>query len=89
MVFFVDEPSTGGFTVYRSTTRRNYLTPNPPLKHGLERWLALAVATYHGQVHSGPGYTPAGRWAQAAAAAGAPATVTRTGFRIDHVQHDP
>jgi len=71
----------------------------------LERWLALAVATYHGQVHSGLGCTPAGRWAELAAAAGAPATVTnetgflvdflpvirraitRTGFRIDHVQY--
>jgi hypothetical protein len=35
MVFFVDEPSTGDLAVYRSTTRRDFLTPNPPLKHGL------------------------------------------------------
>jgi len=71
----------------------------------LERWLALAVATYHGQLHTGLGCTPAGRWAEVAAAAGTPATVTnetaflvdflpvirrtitRTGFRIDHVQY--
>jgi putative transposase len=71
----------------------------------LERWLALAVATYHGQLHTGLGCAPAGRWAEVAAATGAPATVTnetaflvdflpvirrtitRTGFRIDHVQY--
>jgi putative transposase len=72
----------------------------------LERWLALAVATYHGQLHAGLIETPAGRWTEAvSAAAGAPATVTnetaflvdflpvirrtitRTGFRIDHVQY--
>ncbi|MEV1178317.1 DDE-type integrase/transposase/recombinase, partial [Nonomuraea sp. NPDC049784] len=30
----------------------------------LNRWLALAVAAYHGQVHSTLGQTPAGRWAE-------------------------
>ena len=71
----------------------------------LERWLALAVATYHGQLHGGLIGTPTGRWTEVAAMAGTPATVTnetgflvdflpvirrtitRTGFRIDHVQY--
>lgn len=30
----------------------------------LEQWLVLAVASYHGTVHSGLGMTPAGRWAE-------------------------
>ena len=30
----------------------------------LERWLALAVAGYHGQLHAGIVGTPAGRWAE-------------------------
>ncbi len=38
----------------------------------LERWLALAVAAYHGSVHGGLGQTPAGRWAQGVALSGAP-----------------
>ncbi|MBQ0896456.1 ImmA/IrrE family metallo-endopeptidase, partial [Micromonospora sp. U56] len=29
MVFFVDEPSTGDLTIYRSPPRRNFLTPAP------------------------------------------------------------
>src|SRR5260370_38314139 len=40
----------------------------------LERWLALAVATYHGQLHGGLGCTPAGRWADGVAAADVPPT---------------
>lgn len=28
----------------------------------LERWLALSVSSYHGQVHGGVGQTPAARW---------------------------
>ena len=50
----------------------------------LERWLTLAVATYHGSVHSGLGQTPAGRWASAVAESGAPAVVTSpTAFLVD------
>jgi putative transposase len=50
----------------------------------LERWLTLAVATYHGQVHAGIGCTPAGRWAEGVAATGPPATVTsEVAFLVD------
>lgn len=42
----------------------------------LQRWLALAVAAYHGQVHATLGQTPAGRWAEGVASSGRPATVT-------------
>ncbi len=50
----------------------------------LERWLALAVASYHGQVHATLGCTPAGRWAEGVAAAGSPATVTsEVAFLVD------
>ncbi|MFW5420955.1 DDE-type integrase/transposase/recombinase [Nocardiopsis sp. CNT-189] len=49
----------------------------------LQRWLALAVASYHGQVHEGLGRTPAGVWADKAAAA-PPVTVTsETAFLVD------
>ncbi len=50
----------------------------------LERLLALAVATYHGQLHGGLGCTPAGRWAEGVAATGIPATVTsEAAFLVD------
>ncbi|TMR17461.1 DDE-type integrase/transposase/recombinase [Nonomuraea turkmeniaca] len=50
----------------------------------LNRWLALAVAAYHGQVHGALGQTPAGRWAEGVAAGGRPATVTsETAFLVD------
>lgn len=50
----------------------------------LEQWLALAVATYHGTVHSTLGRTPAGRWAQDVAVTGAPIVVTNpTAFLVD------
>ena len=50
----------------------------------LERWLALAVAGYHGSVHGGLGQTPAGRWAQGVAEFGVPAVVTSpTAFVVD------
>ena len=50
----------------------------------LERWLALAVAVYHGQLHGGLGCTPAGRWAEGVAATGTPATVTsEAAFLVD------
>lgn len=50
----------------------------------LEKWLALAVAAYHGTVHGGLGQTPAGRWAEGVAAAGAPpVTANSTAFLVD------
>ncbi|MGH3715435.1 MAG: Mu transposase C-terminal domain-containing protein [Micromonosporaceae bacterium] len=50
----------------------------------LQRWLALAVAGYHGGVHAGLGQTPAGRWAERVTASGPPATVTsETAFLVD------
>lgn len=50
----------------------------------LNRWLALAVASYHGQVHGTLGQTPAGRWAEGDATGGRPVTVTsETAFLVD------
>ncbi|WP_227463051.1 MULTISPECIES: Mu transposase C-terminal domain-containing protein [Nocardia] len=51
----------------------------------LHRWMALAVACYHGEPHDGlGGRTPAGVWAEKAAAQGAPPTVTNeTAFLVD------
>jgi putative transposase len=50
----------------------------------LQRWLALAAACYHGQVHETLGRTPAGVWAEKAAKSGAPATVaSETAFLVD------
>ncbi|MBB3036539.1 Mu transposase C-terminal domain-containing protein [Hoyosella altamirensis] len=50
----------------------------------LERWLVLAVATYHGTVHSTLGQTPAGRWAEAVASTGPPATTANpSAFLVD------
>ncbi|GAA1683275.1 hypothetical protein GCM10010977_32700 [Citricoccus zhacaiensis] len=50
----------------------------------LERWLVLAVATYHGTVHSTLGQTPAGRWADGVAATGTPVlTANPTAFLVD------
>lgn len=50
----------------------------------LERWLTLAVSSYHGQVHRGIGQTPAGRWAAGLQANGKPVTVTNAAaFLID------
>jgi putative transposase len=50
----------------------------------LERWLALAVAGYHGSVHGGHGQTPAGRWAQGVAESGVPPLVASpTAFLVD------
>jgi putative transposase len=50
----------------------------------LERWLTLAVGTYHGSVHNGLLQPPAARWAEAVARVGAPAVVTRaTAFLVD------
>jgi putative transposase len=45
--------------------------------HELERWLTLAVGTYHGSVHNGLLQPPAARWAEAVGRVGVPAVVTR------------
>jgi len=50
----------------------------------LQRWLALAVAAYHGQVHSTLRQPPAARWAAGIATTGAPAIVTHeAAFLVD------
>ena len=50
----------------------------------LQRWLALAVACYHGEVHESLGRTPAAVWAEKAAEDGTPATVaSATAFLVD------
>jgi putative transposase len=50
----------------------------------LQRWLALATACYHGQVHETLGRTPAGVWAELLAEQGAPVTVaSQTAFLVD------
>lgn len=50
----------------------------------LQRWLALAVAVYHGQVHDGLGRTPAGVWSQLLAEQGPPPTVSsEIAFLVD------
>lgn len=50
----------------------------------LERWFALAVASYHGQVHRGLGQTPAGRWRAGIKGGGEPVLVTdAAAFLID------
>ena len=50
----------------------------------LNKWLALAVASYHGQVHGTLNQTPSARWERGAAEGGRPATVvSETAFLID------
>ncbi|GFZ99351.1 Mu transposase C-terminal domain-containing protein [Nesterenkonia alkaliphila] len=50
----------------------------------LEKWLALAVATYHGTVHTTLGQTPAGKWAEGMASTGVPVVTTNpTAFLVD------
>ncbi|WP_156960865.1 Mu transposase C-terminal domain-containing protein [Kocuria marina] len=50
----------------------------------LEKWLSLAVAAYHGTVHSTLGLTPAGRWAEGVLADGSPVvTENPTAFLVD------
>lgn len=50
----------------------------------LEKWLTLAVASYHGTIHSTLGQTPAGRWAEGVAATGQPAVASSpTAFLVD------
>ena len=45
----------------------------------LQRWLALAVASCHGQVHGTTWQTPIARWAHGVATSGVPVTVTNEG----------
>ncbi|CAM3139071.1 Transposon Tn7 transposition protein TnsB [Arthrobacter ulcerisalmonis] len=50
----------------------------------LEKWMALAVTSYHGTVHSTLGQTPTGRWAEGVAATGLPAVASNpTAFLVD------
>ncbi|MDJ0471994.1 transposase, partial [Rhodococcus fascians] len=51
----------------------------------LERWLVLAIASYHASVHAGIGNTPAAVWAGGVAAVGhAPRVVLgETAFLVD------
>ncbi|MDH4742520.1 DDE-type integrase/transposase/recombinase [Sphingomonas sp. CBMAI 2297] len=50
----------------------------------LERWLALAVGTYHGSVHSGLLQPPMARWSEVMAYEGMPAIVTNPkAFLVD------
>ena len=50
----------------------------------LERWLALAVACYHGSMHGSLQQTPAARWAEGIARCGPPPVVTHaTAFLVD------
>jgi putative transposase len=50
----------------------------------LQRWLALAVACYHGEVHESLGRPPAAVWAEKAARSGTPITVaSEAAFLVD------
>ncbi|TVT57867.1 MAG: DDE-type integrase/transposase/recombinase [Azoarcus sp. PHD] len=50
----------------------------------LERWLALAVGTYHSSVHGSLLQPPIARWAEAVARVGVPGVVTRpAAFLVD------
>lgn len=50
----------------------------------LEKWMTLAITSYHGTMHSTLRQTPAGRWAEGVAATGLPAVATNpTAFLVD------
>ena len=49
----------------------------------LEKWLALAVANYHGTVHGTTGQTPQARWVAGAAQTPAVAVANETAFLVD------
>jgi putative transposase len=50
----------------------------------LQAWLALAVASYHGEIHEGLGRTPGGVWAEKATESGPPPVVaSETAFLVD------
>jgi putative transposase len=55
----------------------------------LERWLTLAVGTYHGSVHNGLLQPPAARWAEAITRTGVPTVITRYGFSGRFSAHHP
>src|SRR5690625_7090616 len=56
-----------GTTFYNPDQRGDYDSENKATLtlRELERWLALAVGTYHGSVHNGLLQPPAARWAEA------------------------
>ena len=71
---FSDPGERGGY----DSQARAVLTPGE-----LERWMVLAVAGYHGRVHTTTGQTPAAAWA-AGTAGGPPGTVgDEAAFLID------
>lgn len=49
----------------------------------LEKWLALAVASYHGQVHSTIGQTPQARWVAGTAQTPVVTVANETAFLVD------
>lgn len=49
----------------------------------LEKWLALAVASYHGTVHGTTGQTPQARWAAGTAQTPALTVANETAFLVD------
>jgi putative transposase len=49
----------------------------------LQRWLAFAVAVYHGEVHSTLGRTPAGVWNEAVTTAALVTVINATAFLVD------
>lgn len=49
----------------------------------LEKWLALAVANYHGKVHSTTGQTPQARWTAGTAQTPAVTVANETAFLVD------
>lgn len=49
----------------------------------LEKWLALAVVSYHGQVHGTLGQTPQARWAAGTAETPAVTVANETAFLVD------
>ncbi|BEG56004.1 hypothetical protein VEV11M_43970 (plasmid) [Escherichia coli] len=81
-----DSRRTAGNDLLQPDQRGDYDSEKqgrPELRE-LERWLTLAVGTYHGSVHNGLLQPPAARWAEAVARVGVPAVVTRaTSFLVD------
>lgn len=49
----------------------------------LEKWLALAVASYHGKIHGTIGQTPQARWAAGTAQTPAVTVANETAFLVD------
>ncbi|WP_162958252.1 DDE-type integrase/transposase/recombinase [Nocardia yunnanensis] len=82
-----DGPRTARDDVSDTRSRRDYDSDAKAVLTlaELQRWMALAVACYHGEPHEGlGGRTPGGVWAEKVAAQGAPPTVTNeTAFLVD------